>query len=85
MTLVLKDTHYPEPRGWETLCVAYEPLNFQVVLRGFLITQLWTQVSPSLTKQQERNSFQSAFDHFLPPPTAPWKGAFCHMGEAILN
>lgn len=56
LALVLKDTHYSKPRAWETRHVAYKPLNFQVVLRGFLITQLWTRVSPSLTKQQE-NSF----------------------------
>lgn len=57
---------------------------FQVVLRGFLITQLWTQVSPSLTKQQERNSFLSGLDNF--PHHQPHdQEPSCHTGEAIFT
>ena len=57
---------------------------FQVVLRGFLIAQLWTQVSPSLTKQQQRNSFLNGLDHFPHNLPHDWE-PFCHTGEAILN
>lgn len=56
---------------------------FQVVLRGFLITQFWTQVSPSLTKQQESNSFLNGLDNL--PHHQPYdQEPFCHT-EAILN
>lgn len=57
---------------------------FQVVLRGFLITQLWTQVSPSLKKQQERNSFLSGLDNFPHHQSHGWEPLW-HTGEAIFN
>lgn len=29
LRLVLKDTHYPQPRGWESQHVVYESLHFK--------------------------------------------------------